>query len=341
MATPETPQARFPLGPLSLVADLLYGSIPTPTFQLPDKRLQPDFLMDTFPSWLFFLVSFGMVAGLEYAVYSPANILWIACAIPVLVHWILFFGHGLPARSEKYFDLAGQLGMSSMLLYSLVTRNRASARSDLIYVLAFLWSFRLGYFLFTRFLERGEDWRFVRARHYPGFHFFTWTSQGLWCFFQGQSILALNNIVDRSYKSPALGTAFDYLGLGCWALGLGIETLADMQKLDFVRRYPERRTRPWIEEGLWAYSRHPNFFGETLTWVGIALFCLSGLDRTDTQQLAMCAFAPLFSAGFLMQTTVPWLDILADEKYGHNPEYSKYCRRVARYMLLPRRPEWL
>lgn len=331
-----------PLGPLSLLADFVCGTLPAPTFQLPDKRLQPDFLMDTFPNWFFFVISFGMVAGLEYALLESGGILWQACAIPILIHWILFFGHGLPARSEKYFDLAGQLGMSAMLAFSLMTRNRSSARSDLVYALALIWSFRLGYFLFTRFLERGEDWRFVRARKYPGFHFFTWTSQGLWCFLQGQSILALNNVTSPTYdNAPPLGTVLDYLGFICWAIGLGVETAADLQKLTFVRRYPNRRTRPWIEEGLWAYSRHPNFFGESLVWVGLALLTYSALDTSNSPEVAMCFFAPIFSAAFLMETTVPWLDILANEKYENEPGYKEYCRRVSKYVLLPQRPTWL
>ena len=328
---------------LSLLADVLYGTLPTPTFQLPDRRLQPDFLMDVVPNPVFFIVSPILVAGVLW--YVSANpILLGACLIPVLIHWILFFGHGLPQQSEKFFDLAGQLGMSAMLAFSLAERNRPSTRSALIVTLAFLWSLRLGYFLFTRFLERGEDWRFVRARHYPGFHFFTWTSQGLWCFFQGQAILALNNVVLSDFIAPKLGTPLDYLGLCLWAFGLGIETMADQQKLEFVRRYPHRSTRLWIEEGLWAYSQHPNFFGESLHWVGITLMCISGLPPPSSgneEAFYMCIFAPVFSAVFLQQTTVPWLDILAAEKYATIPAYLDYRRRVSRYFLLPRRPSWL
>lgn len=107
---------------LSPLIDVIYGSLPTPTFQLPDGRLQPDFLMDTFPSPLFFVVSFSIVGALAYMVIdSPA--LLTALFIPVMVHWLLFFGHGLPQRSEKYFDLAGQLGFSCMLAYSFYTKN--------------------------------------------------------------------------------------------------------------------------------------------------------------------------------------------------------------------------
>jgi steroid 5-alpha reductase family enzyme len=187
-------------------------------------------------------------------------------------------------------------------------------------------------------LERGEDWRFIRARLYPGFHFFTWTSQGLWCFFQGQAILTLHH--SRDTRNQALGTPLDYLGVLVWALGLMIETIADQQKLDYVRRYPDRKTRKWIDEGLWSYSKHPNFFGESLVWVGISLLCLSGIG-TETETLARVIFAPIFSAVFLMQTTVPWLDILAREKYRDEKGYDEYCRSVSSYILLPRRPEWL
>lgn len=337
--TKGNPPKRWP-HIVSPVIDLFYGTLPTPTFQLPNGQLQPDFLMDTFPDAVFFIISFAIVGGLAWAVKEDMNMLF-AIVIPVTIHWLLYFGHGLPKRSEKYFDLAGQLGFSALLTFSAFQRSAGSNRnrSNIICLLACIWSFRLGYFLFTRMLERGEDWRFVKARNYPGFHFFTWTSQGVWCYLQAQAILCLHHKSSLDHPEP-LGTPSDYAGLIIWAVGLIIETTADLQKLDYVRRNPDRATRKWIDEGLWSYSKHPNFFGETLVWVGLSLFCLSGVAST-TEELARLLFAPVFSATFLMQTTVPWLDILAREKYRNDEAYSKYSREVSSYVPLPRRPEWI
>jgi steroid 5-alpha reductase family enzyme len=328
---------------LSPLADLLYGSLPAPTFQLPDGRLQPDFLMDTFPDALFFGVSLGIVGALDsYCQYAKAP--WefrVSCMTPVLVHWVLFLMHALPRRSEKFFDLAGQLGFCAMLAYSYSTRTIGTARSGVICFLVSLWSFRLGYFLFSRMIERGEDFRFTRARLHPGFHFFTWTSQGLWVAFQGQAILALHHYCSLDPVTvPRLGTVFDYLGLIVWATGLSIEAIADFQKLAFVRLHPDRSKRKWIDEGLWRYSRHPNHLGESMVWVGISLLCFSGVGSTPDETTRLL-FAPIFSVVFLMQTTVPWLDILADKKYIGEPGYVEYVRSVSKYMLLPRRPTWL
>jgi hypothetical protein len=79
----------------NLLLNLLYGSLPSPTFQLPDGRLQPDFLMDVVPDFLFFLVSFGMVFGLSLYCYHQENNILLSCSIlPVMVHWVLYFAHG-------------------------------------------------------------------------------------------------------------------------------------------------------------------------------------------------------------------------------------------------------
>jgi len=333
----EEKRTRVPV--LSAFVDLIYGSLPAPTFQLPDGRLQPDFLMDTVPDILFVVVSLTLVLMVSF-VYGERRALLECSLIPVLIHWFLFIAHGLPARSEKFFDLAGQLGISSMLAYSLVYMEKRSTRSYVVCTLVLLWSLRLGYFLFSRFLERGEDWRFIRARNYPGFHFFTWTCQGLWCFLQAHAVLALNHVNGPMGESHAFGSSMDYLGIFLWGIGLFIEAKADSQKLNFVRKYPFRQTRLWIDEGLWRYSRHPNFFGETLHWVGISVLCFAEIDTNSTAKY-MCLFAPIFSAIFLMQTTVPWLDLLADEKYAGNRYYENYCASVSSYVLLPRRPIWL
>jgi steroid 5-alpha reductase family enzyme len=199
-----------------------------------------------------------------------------------------------------------------------------------------LWSIRLGYFLFTRFLERGEDWRFVKARKHAGYHLFAWTMQGVWCFIQGLSLLMVNEYGKEAHQVNLL----DVIGIAVWSTSLAVEALADQQKLDFVRQYPDRETRPFIQTGLWAYSRHPNFAGETGCWVG--LFIMSCSQLSDNPLYLAASFAaPMWSLVFLQQTTVPWLEVLADRKYGGEAEYQRFKRETSEYWVLPKRPAYL
>ncbi|KAH9254880.1 hypothetical protein BASA81_007130 [Batrachochytrium salamandrivorans] len=310
--------------------DLLYGSLPAPAFQLPDGRLQPDFLMDTVPDWLFAMVTLCIVGGVSYfnSVVFEGDLLVQQClAIPLGVHWFLFFAHGLPQKSEKFFDLAGQLGICAMLAFAFWHRRNQELVGVVALGLILVWSSRLAWFLFSRMLERGEDWRFVRARKHPGYHFFAWTSQGLWCFCQAQAVLGL---FLTSYEKEMSNNWLAILGTVVWAIGFSLETVADAQKLAFVRLHPIREQRLWIDQGLWRYSRHPNFCGETLCWLGISLVCHQAPFR-------QAVFAPVFSMLFLQQTTVPWLDLLADAKYHHHPSYAQYVANTSKYWLLPKR----
>lgn len=86
----------YSCNPLSLFADLFYGSLPAPTFELPDGRLQPDFLMDVFPDGFFFILAFSCACGVTGFSYFYLNDTqaWIASIIPVFVHYVLFFAHG-------------------------------------------------------------------------------------------------------------------------------------------------------------------------------------------------------------------------------------------------------
>ena len=81
-------------------------------------------------------------------------------------------------------------------------------------------------------------------------------------FIQGLPILALNLLDAPSEVIEFDG--LDRLGWLLFVLGLLIETVADQQKSRFLRRFPNRASRPFIEDGLWSLSRHPNYFGESL-----------------------------------------------------------------------------
>ena len=65
---------------------------------------------------------------------------------------------------------------------------------------------------------------------------------------------------------------FTAIGLVVWVVGLGMEAIADAQKRRF-RADPANKGR-FIGRGLWSWSRHPNYFGEILLWVGVAIVAL-------------------------------------------------------------------
>jgi steroid 5-alpha reductase family enzyme len=124
--------------------------------------------------------------------------------------------------------------------------------------------------------------------------------------------------------SAALGTAV-------WLAGFAIEVVADRQKSRF-RADPGNRDR-FITTGLWAWSRHPNYFGEITSWVGIALIAWPALAGWQLATL----ISPVFVFVLLTRVSgIPLLESRAREKWGHDPDYRAYRARTP--VLLPRPP---
>ena len=135
-------------------------------------------------------------------------------------------------------------------------------------------------------------------------------------------------INSQASSAPPLGI-WDAIGLTVWILGFGIEVIADNQKMSF-NAIPENREK-WIDEGLWSFSRHPNYLGEILLWSGIACFgisCFTGFER-------IAWVSPVFIYLLLTKVSgIPILDKRALTKWGNDPDYLHYRANTPR--LFPR-----
>ncbi|KAF7317953.1 DUF1295-domain-containing protein [Mycena kentingensis (nom. inval.)] len=133
-------------------------------------------------------------------------------------------------------------------------------------------------FLFFRVLKTGHDGRFDEIRRsffkFLGF----WIAQILWVWVVSLPVVILNSPavsdVDSGGSNPKFGTSRDVAGVVLWALGFVIESAADAQKYRYKSSKSSPKDRP-IEKGVWAYSRHPQYFGEMMCWFGIWILCLS------------------------------------------------------------------
>jgi steroid 5-alpha reductase family enzyme len=100
-----------------------------------------------------------------------------------------------------------------------------------------------------------------------------------------------------------------------------------LQKYNFNKL----KTGKWISIGLWKYSRHPNYFGEILCWIGIYIFAFSSLTNLDK---LIALISPAYIAFLLIFVTgLPPLEKFADEKWGKDKEYQKYKKRTS--ILIP------
>ncbi len=243
-------------------------------------------------------------------------------AIAFIIQGIAF----IPAyikSTEKFFDLTGSLTYITVIILSVVLSPEIDIRSILLMVLVLIWAIRLGTFLFRRILKEGEDKRFKEIKQSGPRFLLTWTLQGLWVSFTLAAALAAITVEQR-VEFGMIGL----IGLMIWILGFGFEAFADYQKSKF-RSIPENKGK-FINTGLWSISRHPNYFGEILIWVGIAIIALPTLQGWRWMTL----ISPVFVTLLLTKVSgIPLLEKHADEKWGGQDDYEEYKKNTP--VLIP------
>jgi steroid 5-alpha reductase family enzyme len=247
----------------------------------------------------------------------------LCVGLAFLIQWLAF----IPAyllQSERFYDLTGSITYISVTAIALLLSPIADGRSLLLLALVVIWAVRLGTFLFRRIRKEGKDARFDDIK--PSFPRFllTWTLQGLWVTLTVAAALATITTTTR----VELGL-FALAGFVVWLVGIGFEATADAQKSRF-RADPENKGK-FIHTGLWAWSRHPNYFGEIVLWIGVAIIALPVLRGWQWVTL----ISPVFVALLITRVSgVPMLEKRADEKWGGQEDYEAYKKRTP--VLIPR-----
>ena len=266
-------------------------------------------------------------AGGTHSVALQGWPIFVLCGVfAFLVQWIVFV-HAWINHSELYYDLTGSLTYMVMVVAGAVLVGATDLRSLVLVGLILIWALRLGPFLFFRARNAGEDRRFRKIKHSFPLFFMTWTLQGTWVFVTACCALAA---ITAAHSVP-VSTPF-WIGLALWVFGFAIEVVADRQKSAF-RSNPDNAYR-FISTGLWAWSRHPNYFGEIVLWLGIAVMSYPVL--VGWQLLTL--ISPLFVVVLLTFISgVRMLEARAQKTWGDEPDYQAYKRSTPTLMLWPPR----
>ncbi len=257
----------------------------------------------------------------------------ILCAgIALGVQWLSWVPASIN-QTERFFDLTGGATYLAVVVFSLWAGSHSESpgsREWIVSALVVIWALRLSSFLFLRIHRAGKDGRFDQLKTSPVRFIVPWTLQGLWVFLTMSVVVVINS---QSGPSPDL-SIWDGMGATLWLIGFWVEVVADTQKTTFNSK-PENQGR-WIDEGLWARSRHPNYLGEILLWTGISLFGVSCFDG-----LEMVAWvSPVFVYLLLTKISgIPLLDERALAKWGDNPEYQRYRAETPALIPILRAPK--
>ena len=279
--------------------------------------------------FIFILLAVGLPLGVATLANPTGLILagWPAMTALALgafaIQWLAF----IPARlfqTERFYDLTGSITYLAVTLAAISAATAPSGAQWLIAIMIFIWAGRLGSFLFRRIHAAGGDQRFDHIKVSSSRFFVAWTLQGAWVVMT--SCAALTAIL--SAEQTAVGVIY-VMGAVMWVAGFVIEVMADRQKSRF-RADPANAGR-FINVGLWARSRHPNYFGEILLWAGVAVMAIPYLS--GTQWVVM--LSPLFVYALLTRISgIPTLARRGQQLWGDDPTYQAYVANTPR--LLPR-----
>lgn len=249
----------------------------------------------------------------------------VLCAIWAFVlNWIVFVPSWL-AKTEHFFDLTGAITYLTVAFLALTLSDNVDARSILIVVLVTIWASRLGLFLFNRVKRDLKDRRFDKLKQNWGAFLRTWSLQGLWVVMT----LAAGVAAITSGSKESIGV-FAIVGTLVWLIGFGIEVAADTQKSAFKK--DSANDGRFISTGVWAWSRHPNYFGEITLWLGIFIIAIPALQ--GWQWVAIVS--PVFVYLLLTRISgVPLLERRADKTWGGQADYEAYKAATPELMMRP------
>ena len=275
------------------------------------------------------LIMFGIAYSVDGQSIRFANVLVIASAGLCLEINLFVFIPATIAKTEKYFDPAGSITyllVMGMALYAI--GDAISLRVVFLAVMVCIWALRLGsYRPCGADKTDGKDGRFDELKKQPSTFIIPWILQALWVFLTSLAVLI-------SWPHPTHATIVwtDIVGGACWGIGFIIEVIADSKSLLFEKTLKTRGR--FVNEGLWRFSQHPNYFGEILLWTG--MFVIGAGLYEGTQWLAV--ISPLFI--YLLLTKISGINMLderAEARWGNDSDYQHYRQTTG--ILIPRPPK--
>lgn len=283
----------------------------------------------TIPSIFISILLAGLVAiGIDQGSVniSGISLIYFCCAFIFLAQWLVFIPSYI-FETEHYFDLTGSLTYVSVTLLAILFTVDISLRDILLALFVWIWAFRLGSFLFIRVKKAGSDGRFDLMKKDFWWFLMTWTIQGLWVFLT--LAMALAAITSESKMAIDI---FAVVGTLIWIFGFSIEVVADQQKTNF-KDDPDNKDK-FITVGLWSWSRHPNYFGEMVLWIGIAVIAFPVL--IGWQLVAL--ISPIFVIFLLTRISgITMLESRGYKKWKDDPAYIDYLERTS--VLVPFPPK--
>lgn len=234
----------------------------------------------------------------------------------------LWFAVSVMKKRNDVADIAWGLGFVLLAWISLYLSGVFGDRSILVNTLVSIWGIRLTWHISSRNKGKTEDYRYLAWRNawgewfYLRSYFQVYLLQGFFLF-----LIALPILVTHQGHATPPGW-LDYLGLAVWCFGFYFEVVGDAQLARFLKN-PINKGK-LMQEGLWAYTRHPNYFGEAALWWGIWLISCAGAGGW------FAIIGPITITFLILKVSgIPMLE----QKMEQHPDFADYKRRVNAFFL--------
>ena len=260
------------------------------------------------------------ITGYSYTITQ--NRLLLVASLSFCIHGLI----GIPSviwRSEKLYDITGTIAVWTMMIGMSTQTIIGMDRAGVLASLCLLWTTRLGLFLLLRIHRHRKDARFDQMKKNPWSFLVAWQMSAVWTII---TTLAALSAIASPHQSAL--TTLDLCLLAGWICAFSLEAIADWQKYQFKQK---KQATPFIQSGLWAYSRHPNYLAEMLMWFFVAGLAVPNLQNS----LFISLISPIFVV--ILLTFVSGINLLeaaSDKKFGHLKAYRAYKQKTP--VLLPK-----
>ncbi|KAI9806972.1 MAG: hypothetical protein M1833_002630 [Piccolia ochrophora] len=190
-----------------------------------------------------------------------------------IAYQLFFFSIAFSLKFDKLTDFAGGTNFVVLAIITLAFSGHHNARQIVVSLFIMLWGARLSGFLLFRIIKTGKDDRFDDLRgdffKFLGF----WVFQMIWVWTVSLPVTVLNSPNVTQYSQPDFGTGRDIAGVILFVIGFVMETVSDAQKYRFKTQQSDKGAI--CNVGFFAWTRHPNYFGEIIMQFSIFMIAVS------------------------------------------------------------------
>jgi steroid 5-alpha reductase family enzyme len=239
----------------------------------------------------------------------------------VFIYMNLLFLLALGLKKNDIVDIAWGMGFIFITVLSLLLLPGLHIRRLLVSGFVIIWGLRLAIYIYLRNRGRKEDFRYAQWKKDWGKH---WIIRSYLQVFILQGFFMLTIAYPLFLLAQAQSDAISYLdaiGALLWLTGFFFEAVGDAQMLKF--KLDSANKGKIMDKGLWRYTRHPNYFGESTMWWGIFVITL------NTPYGWSAVFSPMIITFLLLRVSgIP----LLEKKYETNPTYREYIRKTGSFL---------